>query len=532
MPACASTGDPKGSTGGSVQDPPKRVEQVQFAVTKVEGEGLTPIAKTLPESFAIDAASGFEPGSRLRPPFAFGKDDEALLDEIQRACFYYFWVSANPETGMIPDRSTITTVSVAGVGFQLSAILVGVERGWITRQQGEERVRLIVSSLKNHPENRKYGIFYHFVDGKTGGQPEQAYEYVASTIDTALLFGGLATVSTYFGGDIATMSDALMAEANWRAVILGERGRSVIEGPYISLAWKPKDKNQPTGEGTLMPYGWQDVGGEGQLVTFFAVGSPVAEHQMDPKGYYKMRRNLGMHAGIGGEGSDQDMLVHLPYSGAAFIHFFQHCWIDFAGMGTDDPAKFGVANRPAVDWWENSRRFTTFMQKIAPENPKVPEAWKGLSWGLTAGDWKEGYQVPGVYPQAVYPTNWVPNVDFANFAPKHNWGDGTLAPYGPGSSIMFDPKGAMEVLRAMRQAKRPDGTSLCWWPQSEGGYGLTSFNPQTLWRAHEYVAIDHGPMILAIENARTGLIWKYFHQHAKVKMAMERLGWSRVGGRP
>jgi hypothetical protein len=111
-----------------------------------------------------------------------------------------------------------------------------------------------------------------------------------------------------------------------------------------------------------------------------------------------------------------------------------------------------------------------------------------------------------------------PEFDFATHTPSDDWGDGTIAPYSAGCSIMFDPKAAMAALHRYRTIKG------LWSDPSTGGYGFRdAFNLGTGWVAPDYVAIDQGPLILAIENARTGLVWRLFHEHPVVRAGVERL---------
>jgi hypothetical protein len=136
--------------------------------------------------------------------------------------------------------------------------------------------------------------------------------------------------------------------------------------------------------------------------------------------------------------------------------------------------------------------------------------------------------MPGARAEFDYP------VHHAKEAAKDNYGDGTIAPYGAGCAIMFDPQGALAALRYYRSLTKPDGTPLLWSDpaviQQGGpgkgklGYGFAdSFNLGTGWVAPDYVAIDQGPLLLAIENARTGLLWKVFHAHPLTKAGLERL---------
>jgi len=463
------------------------------------------------------------PGT-VKPPFAFTPEDDLFLDEVARSAFDFLWKVNDPRTGMVPDRLTKPTVSVAGVGFQLSGICIGVERGWITRAQGEERATLILRSLSGTPENRKAGMFYHFVDAATAGQPVDAYEHVVSTVDSALLFSGILTASQYFGGEVATMGDALFGAADWTFFVAGEEADPFDQG-FITLGWKPTDKAAPTGEGALLPFYWIDNGDEHRLVTFLAACAPVDAHRVDPITYYRMRRQIGNYG-------DSGPMVWFPWSGALFTSFFAHCWIDYSAMGTDNPAAFEVANRPRVDWWENSRRHVGMHRQKAIENPQKLPGFGENAWGLTASDVATGYAVPGLFPDPLPAPGSIPRLDVAVSGPtdgKDQWGDGTLAPYGAGSAVMFEPAAAVAALRHYRSLTRSDGSSLAWSDPSSGGYGFRdAFNVGTGWAAEEYLAIDQGPLLLAIENARTGLIWRLFHEHPVVKAGMARLKLTRT----
>lgn len=496
-----------GWSGGCAAEPPRSGE----APKMVAGPAL-PEVKSPP---GVD-----------RPPFSFTQEEATLLEEVQHGAFNYLWMAVHPETGLVRDRSSKPIVSVAGVGFQLSALPIGVEHGWITRAQAEERALLVLRSLEDHPDNRKAGLYYHFLLGKSADPDMGPFEHVVSTIDSALLFTGMLTASSYFGGEVARRADGLFAEADWRFFQMGERAKPWERG-FISLGWKPADSGKPRGEGALLPYGWIDSGDEHRLVTFLGVCAPNPEHRLDPALYYRLRRQQGQYGGPGGTGP----MVYFPWSGALFTNFFAHCWINYAAAGVDDPARFGVERRPAVDWWENSRRAVILHRLKAVENPlKLPTLGVN-AWGLTASDVATGYGVPGVFPDALNLPGLRVEFDVPAYKPKDSWGDGTIAPYGAGSAIMFEPRAALEALRHYRAvAARLKSTNPLWSDPRTGGHGFAdAFNEGTGWVAPDCVAIDQGPLLLAIENARTGLIWRLFHQHPAVRGGVERLGWPLSG---
>lgn len=467
-----------------------------------------------------DRGSDLAVGGALRPPFKFAAEDDALLDEITRGAFNSLWKPVNA-TGMVPDRtSQPRLVSVAGVGFQLSAFCIGVERGWVTRTEASERALRIVRALESQTSNRRFGMFYHFIDGDTGGFPSGTPEDGVSTVDSALLFAGLLTAGEYFGGEVAALADKLYAGADWNAFILKD-GVAEYERGVISLAWAPDDPKHPEGPGKLKPYGWVDAGDEHRLVTFLAVASPDPAHRVDAPVYYRLRRPLGEFEG--------QRMVFLPWSGAHFVNLFAHCWINYAAMPADEPGKFGYPTRSRVDWWENSRRQTVLQRsKAIAASARFPNLGPD-SWGLTASDCPAGYCVPGLYPTPIFPAGQRRQWDAPDFQPKEDYADGTVSPYAAVGSVMFLPREAVSAARFMRGLKRPDGAPMLWREPKTGGFGLVDAYNRTAgaggWVAADDLAIDQGPMALLVENARTGLISRLFHGHRWVAAGAARVGW-------
>ena len=461
------------------------------------------------------------PTGTPRPPYAFDPDDEKLLEEVQHSSFLFFWNACDPTSGMVVDRTSVKFASIAGVGFQLAAIPVAVEHHWITREQGQERAERILRTLESSPTNRKAGLFFHFLDGPTANPRN---DDVVSTIDSTILFAGMIVAGEYFGGSVREIGDRLVDQADW-SFFLNQHPRA--DEPYLkgflTLGWKPRDfKKNPTGDGALRPYCWADAGDEQRLVYVLAATPSRTDHTADPAFYYRMRRELGEYPGV-------EPHMWFPWSGAIFTDFFAHCFIDYASMGPDDPAAHGADRRPRIDWWENSRRAASLHRVKCTENPLHLPTFGPNAWGLSACDAASGYSVPGVFPNRIPTADEVLNVDWSDFKVKDSYGDGTVAPYAAGCTIMFDPKPAISALRYYRTLKKPDGTPVVWRePSPSGGpgeYGFRdSFNLGTGWIAPDYVAIDQGPLLLSIENARTGLVWRLFHAHDAVKTAMGRLG--------
>ncbi|MCL4221144.1 MAG: hypothetical protein KJZ65_07215 [Phycisphaerales bacterium] len=455
------------------------------------------------------------------PPFAFSAEDEAFLDEIQRAAFLFFWNAVSKHTGMVLDRTSNDLVSVAGVGFQLSALPIGVERGWITRQQGYARALQVVTSLRDHPTNRHEGLFFHFLD-PTGVPHPDAYEHVVSTIDSAILFAGLLTASVYFQGEVAQVADALFADANWTAFLAPDTEHPAYRG-FMSLGWKANNPRHLEEGGKLLTLYWADAGGEHRLIAFLGSCATVEGHRLPPERYYQLRRPLGQYRDIG-------PMFCFPYSGALFTSITDHCWIDYRALAPDDPASFGYPQRARINWWEDARRHVLMHRAKAMENPLNLRTPGPSAWGLSASDGPGGYYVAHLHPDRIPLPGARDDYDIppANHSYVEQWNDGVIAPYSAGSAIMFEPQLALEALRHYRALTGSDGQPLVWRAPDAGGYGfLDAYTFDTKagepWVATDFVAIDQGPLILGIENARSGMIWRLFSDHPAVRSGLDRL---------
>lgn len=469
------------------------------------------------------------PGT-ARPPFAFSSQDEALLDEIAHATFNYFWNAVTPETRMVYDRTGSDVVSAAGVGFQLATLPVGAERGWVSPDEAETRALTILHALDAAPTNRKAGLFYHFLNPHDASPRRVGAELTVSTVDSALLFAGMLAAGQYFGGESAEIADRLFADADW-SFFLGSPDRAgAPTGPFISLGWKPTSDADPTGDGELIPYYWIDSGDEHRLVTFLAVCAPNPDHRVDPQVYWNLRRRIGYHEGAG-------HMVWFPYSGSLFTAFFAHCFIDYAALGTDNPAEAGVTQRARVDWWENSRRTVLLHRDRALENLLGFPTLGPDAWGLSACDGPSGYIVPGLFPTSVEMIGATPNDDFSTYQPEQNWGGGVVATYAAGASIMFEPDLAVRALRNYRGLTTAAGEPGVWRGGPPDGLGLADAftldgEGTVAWSASDLLAIDQGPMLLGIENARSGLIWRLFMSSAAISGGIDRLGLGPVEAEP
>lgn len=432
------------------------------------------------------------------PPYRFEAADAALLDEIQHACFQFFWKEVGDPVPLVRDRLKGPVSSIAAVGFQLSALPIGVERRWITREAGAQRAGAILRALVERPDNKRFGIYLHYPDLNTGGPTDSGYELVASTVDHALLLAGALTAGAYFEGPVRELAERMEADSDWRAF-------ATAPGGLLSMGWRAKDVKNIPGDGEFLTHHWYVASDEERLVYFLAVGASRAEFAVLPERYYALRRVAKAHRDL------PPFIVSWP--GCLFTYLFSHCWIEYAAFGPDDPARFGGTG-PRVDWFENSRRAVlTHRQRCIELADRYPTLGPDR-WGLSACVGREGYIVPEVRP---------------NLSNDDRWHEGTVAPYVAGTALMLTPAESMAALRAFRALKDDQGRPLVWHDPAAGGYGLVdAFNLSQGYVCDDYVGIDHGPLLVGIENARTGLIWKLFMQTPTAKRAVERLGWTRA----
>jgi hypothetical protein len=315
-------------------------------------------------------------GTRPQPrPMAFGDgqvpppvSDEALLDELEARTFRFFWDTAHPVTGLVPDRwpAAPDMASIASVGFGLTAYLVGVERGLVTRAQAAERVRMTLGFLASVPQGEAEtgmaghrGFFYHFLDMATGTRFTPQVEL--STIDTALLMGGVLAAQSYFQADdpgearIRALAESLYTRVDW--------AWAQRRGGYICMGWEPG-----RGFERFIDYHGYD---EAMLLYLLALGSPTHPARDDSwtafcAGY---PRTWGTFMG-------QTHLGGAPL----FWHQYSHVWVDFRGIQDE------FMRGKGLDYFENSRRATLSQRAYAAANPAGWNDYGTDVWGLTACD--------------------------------------------------------------------------------------------------------------------------------------------------
>ncbi len=398
--------------------------------------------------------------------------DEELLAIIQEQTFRYFWDFGHPNSGMARERNTSGhTVTSGGSGFGLMAMVVAVERGFITLEQALERWEKVVGFLET--ADRFHGAWAHWMDGRTGDvMPFSALDNGGDLVETAFLVQGLLTVRQYIQREapqetgLISRITALWEGVEWDWYTKGQ-------GEALYWHWSPEHEFQIN----LRISGHNET----QIIYILAASSPT--HPIEPETY---------RTGYARSGA---MVNGKPYFGITLPLgndyggplFFAH----YSYLGLDPRQLVG----PYANYWTQNVNHSLINHQYCVENPKRYYGYSAQSWGLTASDSYIGYT-------AHSPTN----------------DRGVITPTAAVSSIPYTPE---ESLAAIRHFYYDLGDRL--W----GEYGFyDAFHPGNNWEADSFLAIDQGPIICMIENYRTGLLWEVFMTAPEVQQGLDALGFS------
>ncbi|MGA3142688.1 MAG: glucoamylase family protein [Verrucomicrobiota bacterium] len=401
--------------------------------------------------------------------------DDAFLDYVQQANFDYFWYTANPTNGLVPDRTSIGLgCSISAVGFGLTAIGIAIDHGWITRDQGAARVLTTLNTFWNGPQGPGTsgvigynGWFYHFLDMNTATRSGSSE---LSSIDTTLLLGGILYVKQYFNGtnatetSIQTMASAIFNRVNWTWMAQGTS--------KVAMGWLPT-----TGFSTFGNWIGYD---EGMILYLLGLGTATNPLPASSWSYWTSGYTWATYYG--------ESYVPFP---PLFGHEYSHCWVDFRHIGD------AYMNSRSSTYFENSRRAALAQQSYCIANPNGEVGYSSSVWGLTAcDDPYVGYEAHG--------------------APPALNDDGTIAPTAPGGAMAFAPDISLPTLEYLYSNYR---TQL--WT----AYGFRdAFNIGDSWYDTDELGIDQGPIVIMIENYRTQRPWRLFMQNAEIQRGLQRAG--------
>lgn len=399
----------------------------------------------------------------LTEPYTLSAQDDAFLDELERATFLYFWEQSDPQTGLVKDRCNVRTdkdhgiaASIAATGFGLTALCIGSERRYVSPVEARDRVVAALRFLAGRMPTHR-GFYYHWANLHTG---ERIWDAEISSIDTAILLCGVLSCRWHFRyKEITRLAAQIFNRVDW--------------------TWLSADTS-------LLPHGWTPEFGflqyrwdyYSELMMMYLLGIGSFAHPLPVQTWHAWKRIT----------FEYDGLRYIGSYAPLFVHQYSQSWFDFRGK----------RDRYA-DYFHNSVIATEVHRRFCLElSSRYPHFSDDL-WGITASDSKHGYVVWGGPPE---------------MGPL----DGTVVPSAPGGSLAFLPRQTLRVLRHMKDRYG----SRTW---SRYGF-INAFNPMTNWYDTDVVGIDTGVTLLMAENLRTGLVWKMFSGNPEVQRGLKLAGFT------
>ena len=419
---------------------------------------------------------------------------DAELNKLQRESFDYFLHEINPANGLILDKTSANwPASIAATGLALACYPVAVERGFVSRIHAVEQTLRTLHFFWNSPQGPEpnatgyKGFYYHFLDMQTG---RRAWKSELSTIDTTFLIAGMLTAAIYFDAEndqeqeIRTLANALYSRVDWQWAQNQENA--------VSLGWKP--------ESGFIPYRWQGYD-EAMLLYILGLGSPTYPL---PQSSYT--------AWADGYQWEQIYGYDYLYSGSFFTHQFSHIWVDFRHI------QDAVMRAKGSDYFKNSRYATYVQQQYAIHNPHNFIGYNKCCWGITASDG------PGPATLLINGTQRE-FFDYVARSVPNGPDDGTLSPWSAITSLPFAPEIVLPMIdHCIYTLKLKEGNR----------YGFNSTFNQTYqtaasphgWVSPWHFGINKGPIVLMIENYRSGLLWSLMRNSPYIVNGLKRAGFT------
>lgn len=419
-------------------------------------------------------------------------DEEIMLDSIQYKTFLFFLNEHHPEWGIVKDRSANwAPSSIASTGFGIPCFAIGVERNWITRKRAAMITLNMLNFYKNSTQSADTaasgykGFYYHFLRMNSG---TREWKCELSSIDTGLLMMGIIFARNYYSFDneiekqIRSLAAFLLNRIDWDFMEMPDSGKFANT---ISMGWSPEEG--------LHHMGWSGYN-EALFLYVLAAGSGMKNIERNYNSWLKSYKWNTPYEG----------LSHVAFP-PLFGHQFSQAFIDYRGLV--DP----YMKEKGIDYFENSRRATYVQRQYAIDNPHNWLGYDSLCWGVTASDG----------PTEKYNFNDKVFFGYAGrgtSGPLYNYfDDGTIAPYASLSSLPFAPEIVLPTIKFMLGKY---GEKI--W----GKYGFyDSFNPTLDWVNDDFIGIDQGPMLIMIENFRTGLVWNYVMKDPIIQKGLNKLGY-------
>lgn len=408
--------------------------------------------------------------------------DEELLTEVQRNTFQYFWDGAEPTSGLARERIHLdgdypendqNVITTGASGFGVMAVLVGIERGFITREEGFQRLQKMVNYLDK--ADRFHGAWPHWMHGETGKvKPFGQKDNGGDLVETAFLVQGLLTVRQYFSDGneqekaLAAQIDKLWREVEWDWYRNGNQN-------VLYWHWSPE-------------YNWEmnfPVSGYNECLVMYVLAAASPTHTIPAEVYHEGWARSG---GIQANAEQYGHLIELDHNGnkGSVGPLF---WAHYSYLGLDPR---GLKDRYA-DYWRHNVNHTLIHRDYCVDNPKNFEGYGEDAWGLTSSYSPKGY---------------------AGHSPQHDLG--VISPTAALSSYPYAPAESMKVIRHLYE----DLGDKVW-----GKYGFyDAYSEQENWYPQRYLGIDQGPIVVMIENGRSGMLWDLFMSAPEVQAGLKKLG--------
>lgn len=428
--------------------------------------------------------------------------DEQLLDTVQYYTFQYFWNGAEPNSGMARERYHVddpghdrNIVTSGGTGFGLMAILVGIERGFIAREEGFLRFQKIINFLEK--ADRFHGVWPHWLNGQTGKvKPFSPKDDGGDIVETAFLVQGLLAVKEYF------------ANGNEKEIELSEK----IDLLWKGVEWDWYQNNENVLFWHWSPnYGWDmnfRIKGYNECLIAYVLGASSPTHPINPESYHSGWARGGE---IRGDHKKYGFTLDLNHNGA-LEDGGPLFWAHYSFLGLD-PRNL---SDNYTNYWEHNVAHTKINRQHCIENPYNYKGYGKNCWGLTSS-----YSAVGAVPFFMGETTQKPEpksseISYAGHRPGFDLG--VISPTAALSSMPYSPEEVLPVIRHFYEG---------FGGKTFGTFGFyDAFSPEYSWFPKCYLAIDQGPIVVMLENYRTGLIWDLFMKDKDIQNGLEKLNFS------
>jgi hypothetical protein len=424
----------------------------------------------LPIVAAAQKSTSFKASDRPR-----NLSDSALLDLVQKQTFRYFWEFAHPISGLSRERSNVAydygneVVTTGGTGFGIMSVIVAAERGWITRDTAAKFLLKMVKFLSK--ANSYHGVFPHWLNGATGQTiPFSRKDDGADLVETSYLFQGLLSARQYFNRENNTERE-LYNRINWMWNDIEWNWFTKGGEEVLYWHWSPNN-------GWAMNF---PVRGFNECLIMYVLAASGERYPVSSAVYHRgwaqsnFFKNGKKFYGI-------ELPLGFDYGGPLFFSHYSFLGLDPRGLKDE-----------YADYWVQNRNHTLINRAYCIDNPKKYKGYGENSWGLTASD------------------SWV---GYAAHSPTEDLG--VISPTAALSAFPYTPQYSMQALKHFYN----DLGDKVW---TEYGF-IDAFSESKDWYAKSHLAIDQGPIIVMIENYRSGLLWNLFMSCPEIQNGLKKLG--------